>query len=74
MEFSSSEIRKLARRVLPVVVGAAGGYAYYHFIGCTSGACPISSNPYISTAYGGILGALLIPRKTKNDAARGEKQ
>jgi len=38
--------------------GAALGFAYYYFIGCASGTCPITSNPYISTAYGALLGTL----------------
>jgi hypothetical protein len=40
-------------------LGAAAGFAYYWFIGCASGACPITSNPYISTLYGGAMGALV---------------
>jgi hypothetical protein len=66
MEFSQSQIIKWSKRILPVVFGAAGGYAYYYFIGCASGTCPISSNSYISTVYGGIMGALLIPRDSKS--------
>jgi hypothetical protein len=46
------------RRALVILAGAAGGYAYYYFIGCTSGACPITSNPYISTTYGAVIGGL----------------
>lgn len=42
-----------------VVLGALGGLAYYKFIGCRSGVCPITSNPYISTAYGAVIGYLL---------------
>jgi len=40
-------------------LGAAGGFAYYYFVGCSSGTCPISSNPYVSTAYGALVGAVL---------------
>ena len=54
------------KRVLPIVVGAILGYAYYYYIGCVSGSCPITSNPYISTFYGAVLGGLLsFPSKKK---------
>jgi len=49
----------LHKRILYVFLGAAGGYAYYHFIGCSSGACPISSDPWISTFYGMAMGYIL---------------
>ena len=41
------------------VVGAVAGFLYYLLVGCVSGACPITSNPYISTVYGGVLGTLI---------------
>jgi hypothetical protein len=47
--------RKQLMRVVWVALGATGGYAYYHFIGYASGTCPISSNPYVSTAYGALI-------------------
>lgn len=54
------------KRSLPVLGGAILGYAYYHFIGCNSGSCPITSNPYISTVYGAAVGFLIsIPSKKK---------
>ena len=46
---------------LPAILGIDGclaGYAYYRFIGC-SGGCAITSSPYISTLYGGVIGLLL---------------
>jgi hypothetical protein len=46
------------------ITGAGLGYAYYYFIGCRGGTCPITSNPYISTLYGAGIG-LLIPAKKK---------
>ena len=63
------------KRYLPMmilaVVGAIGGYLYYRFVGCVSGTCPLTSNPYISTVYGGVLGALIgnivSPGKKKED-------
>ena len=57
---------KYAKKSLPVLAGAAIGYAYYYFIGCRTGACPIQSNPWISTMYGAMIGAsFLIPSKKK---------
>jgi len=48
-----------AGRILPIALGAAGGYAYYRFVGCRTGACPLTSNPWISTLYGALIGALI---------------
>ena len=43
-------------------LGALGGYLYYYrYIGCWSGHCPISSNPWISTVYGALIGFLAAP-------------
>lgn len=39
-----------------IALGAVAGYAYYRFVGCSSGACPITSNPFISTIYGAVVG------------------
>jgi len=51
-----------------LAAGSIAGYAYYHFIGCTSGACPITSNPIISTLYGALIGGILsIDQKKKSE-------
>jgi hypothetical protein len=41
------------------ILGALGGFGYYYFIGCKTGSCPITGNPYISTFYGLFLGIIL---------------
>ena len=46
--------------VLGILAGAVGGYLYYHFIGCTSGSCPITSQPVNSTLYGAMMGGLFL--------------
>jgi H+/Cl- antiporter ClcA len=55
--------QKSWKRYLPMmilaIVGAIAGFLYYRLVGCASGACPITSNPYISTVYGGVLGTLI---------------
>ena len=61
MEFSKLKVAvSKGKRFAPIVLGALGGYAYYYFIGCASGSCPISSNPWISTAYGMLIGGVMM--------------
>ena len=45
--------------VIGALVGGGLGFAYYKFIGCSSGACPLTSHPVISSLYGAVLGALI---------------
>lgn len=42
-----------------IIIGAIGGYLYYHFVGCNSGTCAITSKPLNSTIYGALMGGLL---------------
>ncbi len=68
-------ISKNILAIIGIVAGAVGGYLYYHFVGCTSGTCPITSKPLNSTIYGAIMGGLFFslfkkekinPEKNKN--------
>jgi hypothetical protein len=47
------------RLLLFVLGGAAAGFAYQRFIGCRTGACAITSNPYAATLYGAFVGYLV---------------
>ena len=49
----------MIRLIAGVCIGAAIGFIYYKVVGCSTGTCPITRNPYISTIYGGLLGALV---------------
>jgi hypothetical protein len=46
-------------KLIGIILGIGGGYMYYYYIGCVSGSCPITSNPWTSVAWGGILGYLV---------------
>lgn len=39
--------------------GVLVGLAYYHFVGCSTGNCTITSNPINSMVYMGLMGWLL---------------
>jgi xanthine/uracil permease len=60
-EWIKNNIPKL-KRFYPVIFGAVIGYAYYHFIGCSTGSCAITSNPWTSVLYGSVFGALFISK------------
>lgn len=44
--------------IIGIILGLIVGYLYYHFVGCNSGTCSITSKPLNSTIYGGLLGGL----------------
>jgi hypothetical protein len=48
----------IPRLIIGMLVGGALGFAAYWFIGCTTGTCPLTSNPWVSTFLGLGLGAM----------------
>jgi len=63
-----SWLGKNKKAVICLALGSIGVILYWRFVGCTSGHCPISSNPFISTAYGGLLGYLFVGLISKEKA------
>lgn len=53
------KIKKWIRPSLFIMGGALVGFAYYYFVGCTTGSCAITSNPVNSMIYMGLMGWLL---------------
>jgi len=49
----------ILRISIGILAGGGLGFAYYKFVGCSSGTCPLTSHPVISTIYGAVLGVLL---------------
>jgi len=49
----------ILRIIIGSVVGGGLGFAYYKFVGCSTGTCPLTSNPIISSLYGMLVGALV---------------
>lgn len=67
-------IKKYKLTILGVIIGAIGGYLYYHFVGCASGTCAITSKPLNSTLYGAMMGALLFNTFQKKEKPINENQ
>jgi hypothetical protein len=60
--FTLTTILGWAVTFAPVMIGAAGGFLWYRIVGCRTGSCPITSNPWASTIYGAVIGAMFIGR------------
>ena len=52
-------VRVITGPAIGIIIGALLGFAYYRFIGCASGSCPITSNPWASMIYGAIMGYMV---------------
>ncbi|MCF7912087.1 MAG: DUF6132 family protein [Candidatus Cloacimonetes bacterium] len=57
-------------RILSVIAGGILGWLYYRFVGCVSGSCPITSNPYITIIFGAAFIGLLLPDIIKKKKAK----
>lgn len=67
-------LKKYIIQIAGVFVGMVGGYLYYHFVGCNSGTCPITSNPFMSIIYGALMGYLIADIfKKKEQTTKNER-
>jgi hypothetical protein len=45
---------------LAATAGGVLGFLYYYYVGCTTGTCEITSNPYSSILMGSFLGYFVV--------------
>jgi len=69
---------KFIIKYLPVIagvaVGAVAGFLYWQQVGCASGTCPITASPLNSTAYGAVMGGLLVSTFKKDKSKNTVEQ
>ncbi len=53
----------LLRSIIGGVAGAGVGLLMYRFVGCRTGACPLTGNPYIAMVIWGLMGFLIASGK-----------
>lgn len=51
------------RPFLGIIIGGLAGFLYYHFVGCSSGTCVITSHSYTTIIFGGLSGYLITSRR-----------
>jgi len=52
------KIKLTIPEIIGLSIGAACGFIYYKTVGCSTGTCPITSSPVISTVWGALIGYL----------------
>ena len=59
MKKKNCKLTSILRVIALPLVGSAGGWLYYRYMGCATGTCAVTSSPWLSTGFGYILGSLL---------------
>lgn len=77
MKKKNCKLTSILRVIALPLVGSAGGWLYYRYVGCTAGTCAVTSSLWLSTGFGYILGSLLYPvlwpgRGKRQDCDRAE--
>ncbi len=73
-EKSKNFLLKHWLKIAGVAVGVLGGYLYYYYVGCVSGTCPITSNPYRMMIYGALIGYLLFDIFSKEGISKKNQE
>ena len=47
------------RHIIGIIAGGIGGFMYFHFTGCTDGACSLRSSPVYFIFLGVAMGYLI---------------
>lgn len=47
------------RQIVFLAAGGIAGYLYYRLVGCSTGSCPLTANPYVSILFGALFGLIL---------------
>jgi hypothetical protein len=53
----------ILRTILGIVIGGVAGFLYFRLVGCRTGSCPITSNPFTSIIFGALFGGLIASSK-----------
>ena len=77
MKKKNCKLTSILRVIALPLVGSAGVWLYYRYVGCTTGTCAVTSSLWLSTGFGYILGSLLYPvlwpgRGKRQDCDRAE--
>lgn len=67
-----ARLRPHWRTLLGAVLGAAGGVAYSYFIGCRTGGCAITANPWVAGFFFGFSGAVVLAPGPKREGTPRE--
>lgn len=70
----TKKIKKYWPLLAGIALGAAGGYLYYIKVGCSSGTCPITSNPLLTMLWGGVMGYLVGDMFVKKNTGEGKSE
>lgn len=53
-------LKKSIPDIIGAIIGGIAGFIYYYKVGCVSGTCAITSNPWLSILWGTIMGYLIV--------------